>query len=332
MGIARTFDGVLSNFISGDPLFIATDKCTVAAWIRVSDLSVDRAITGRFLNADPGGFGFAIRTTGNLFFDTENNAGTFGGNDSSVAVLGALNNWRFVAVTYDLTAAQTKFYSGSAASNVAQLGTTQVPTVAIDPSTTASCDIGRWNAAADANKIPFKGEIDQIGVWRVVLTLAELQAFADCAGALPQTGEAIFIYRITGASPEPNASTLTATNGTINGTVPVFNGITGCDISAGGLSNVQPRIVKPPSMGGISGGPPILTSYGYDPGGSMGGDVGIQTADSFAAPDYGQDVEKLTQSGMNYGKRGGISRPYGVPAPRFFSLAHLSSYLGKRRG
>jgi hypothetical protein len=152
--------------------------------------------------------------------------------------------------------------------------------------------------------------LDQLGAWRVELSLAELKAFADCASPLPQTNQAIFIHRITGASPEPNASTLTGTQGAINGTVPVSTGITGCDLSA--VAHTPSELKAPTLSGGPGGGYKGCCGLGYGSGsaydeGSTGASVGVVPGDTHEPP--------------NYGEKPGLSKrhPWAYDGPKSFS-------------
>jgi hypothetical protein len=285
MGIARSFDGVKTNFITTDPsdAYAATNKITFAGWAKVTDNSLERNFTGKISGIGGGGGArFSISTGGTLFIVTNV---SFAG--SSVAVSGFLNNWKFVAVTLDGATGECKFYSGASAESITQLGTTQVFFTTLAGTGTAM-DLGR-NAQTGV-ELPFKGELDQWGVWRQVLTLAQLKTHAMCGTAV-LSGDAIYLLPITGASPEPNLSTLTSQQGNINGTVPVTTGITGCDISAvGGVARVGNLSKVPPISGGTGGGYTGCCGLGYNVSAGFGGgeEVGIVPGSQHEPPDFGK--------------------------------------------
>ena len=226
-GAALNFDGT-NDFIAVSTGYAATDNITYEAWVKPSALGLGyRAIV---MNNN---FGSG---TGNVHFQFDggrlmlaiSNSGDYYSNFSF-----SLNTWYHVAATYSKSLAQVKFYINGAPQ--------ETLTALTPPSINANqaFRIGSWAGGAGRE---FVGDIDEIRIWSVVRTPAEIAASYACELEVPQTGLEMYYQFNQGNAGlnNPGVTTLTdiSTNGR-NGTLTNF-ALTGASsnwVTPGGVTS-----------------------------------------------------------------------------------------------
>jgi PEP-CTERM motif len=208
-------DGITSFVNMGDPAKVDTlGQFTMSTWLKLSDLNANNGGSGnvRLLAKQEGTFfdGFswnlngpnvgtrsidnfrlAMFIGGTTAFDFGFSVGAVG-SEGDGDVIGA-SDWVFLAVTYDGTATtdNLKFYSGSNANAVTQLGVTQTANAGAVRATAGLANFGPgFTDAAPAADFAAEGLQDDIRVYDNVLDLAALEAVrAENAGAAGIVGD-----------------------------------------------------------------------------------------------------------------------------------------------
>lgn len=334
MGIARQWSFNSANYISSQGDFTEaaiTGKVTFAAWVKIArndgstlGISGKRISTGGLIYGSRWSVFSPTPSTCQIYTETFKAWNTFSSDkhkrDQSNTFTGFLNSYVFLASVFDGALGSYKFYKGTNNLDVAELGTAVSEGTCDGVSevgATGDIDVGRWGGTSGQEQ-PFDGNMTMLGAWRAALTLAELKNFAGCNIVRPE--DAIYIYRITGASPEPTSSTMQPTHtGVIFGLVPVVNEATGCSSSLIVNSPPVPGLLKPPPF---TGGPGPMD---YDEG-STGSAVGPNEGFLHQAPNFAS-LHRAT------GARGLLGRAKTPKiAKRYFSLDHLAADIRTKRG
>jgi PEP-CTERM motif len=207
-------DGLTSFVNMGDPAKVDTlSQFTMSTWLKLSDLNANNGGSGnvRLLAKQEGTFfdGFSWNlnnpNVGVRGIDDFRMAMFIGGVTAfdfgfSIGAVGSegdgdvdATDWVFLAVTYDGTATtdNLKFYSGSNANAVTQLGVTQTANAGAVRTTAGFANFGPgFTDAAPAADFAAEGLQDDIRVYDNVLDLAALEAVrAENAGAPGITGD-----------------------------------------------------------------------------------------------------------------------------------------------
>ncbi len=194
-------DGITSFVNMGDPAKVDTlGQFTMSTWLKLSDLNANNGGSGnvRLLAKQEGTFfdGFSWNlnnpNVGTRSIDNFRMAMFIGGQTAfdfgfSVGAVGSegdgdvqgASDWVFLAVTYDGTATtdNLKFYSGSNANAVTQLGVSQTANAGAVRTTAGLANFGAgFTDAAPTADFAAEGLQDDIRVYDNVLDLAALEA------------------------------------------------------------------------------------------------------------------------------------------------------------
>lgn len=162
MNSAGLFDGVSDYIdIDDDPKFQVTDKISISLWVYPTDDSKDQT----FVAKSDGTKGW------NIFYNKRNNKSNriqFRiriGNKSKQAVLNEpqnwLNNWHFIAVTYDGVSMKLYVDQGTPSASKSQTGNINTTS---NPVTIANRDNDQY----------FSGNLDEIKIWNSALSTTEI--------------------------------------------------------------------------------------------------------------------------------------------------------------
>jgi hypothetical protein len=204
---------------SGNPAKLnGLSNLTLTCWVnlRANQNASDRLISKFSTTA---GFDFrfnnATASSAQLIFELNTNSGS---SASSAANINALNQWVFLAVTYDgsgASSSQVNFYSGLTNVAVTQLGTAQTVTVVRGPGIEDTTNEFRVasTAATTADRTP-PAWIDDVRVYNTVLSQSDLESvrleilpvapsiIQQPSGLnLPQGSNATFTVTVGGPSP-----------------------------------------------------------------------------------------------------------------------------------
>jgi hypothetical protein len=162
---------------------------TMTCWV---NLQANQNTSDRLISkfSTTAGFDFrfnnATANSAQLIFELNTNSGS---SASASANINALNQWVFVAVTYNgsgTSSSQVNFYSGLTNVSVSQLGTAQTITVARGPGivdTTNDFRVGS-TAASTSDRTP-PAWFDDVQVFNTVLSQSDLEAVRLENGSLP---------------------------------------------------------------------------------------------------------------------------------------------------
>lgn len=158
------FDGTDDHVVAGD-LDAFTGDFTISAWIKVRDVTSNRAIMARWKNAGSEEFVLLVNTERNLSFSTQNSATCTGGafetllSDSPLS----LSEWHHVAAVVD-SAVEKRLYIDGEREGVAALD-----------HALPDCAIDTWIGQAEREaRAPFHGVIDDVRVYNFALTESEI--------------------------------------------------------------------------------------------------------------------------------------------------------------
>lgn len=224
MGVSRTWNGSVANYINTVDQHVFAGTFSHIAWIRPAALGLTNTIWGNSFDA---GAGWRINSANRLELFWSNGA-VYDFHKVSVPLLaadGASRNWLqagrslFVAITGQSNPLSANFYAGLTPNEVTFLGN-QTHANPIAPNGVQIIALG-VNMFGLTPQFAFTGGLDRLGRWQnVQLSLAELKAVAVCGAVPPQPLTNSFFYEITGASPEPNTAFAGGVDATIVGTLP----------------------------------------------------------------------------------------------------------------
>jgi hypothetical protein len=204
------FDGI-NDYVSastGGPT--GTSNRTVECWIKTSKNISTQQILVDWGTTSPNGARFTLNLInfGKLRIEV-------GGNGFNSTQSIADGNWHHVAITYDHAATlKFKMYIDG------QLESNQNTTVAVNTSATGGFQIGRRSDMVNY----FDGTIDEVRVWNVVRTQAEIQAAMNSEFCAIPAGLVAYFKFNEGVAGAMNTGITTATNavGSNNGTLSGF--------------------------------------------------------------------------------------------------------------
>jgi hypothetical protein len=176
-GEALGFNGSSSSAATTEPVLDTTTSFSVAAWVRPTDLSIDRDIFGQdnAAVADAarrGGFSVGIRREGRaarwsfgMGDGSSRRSPVVRATDSRALTADAIGRWTHIAASYDASTQTMSLYVNGAV--MAQVQRTAVPWAATGPFT-----IGRSDNGGPANF--WKGEVIRAKAYDRVLTSTDL--------------------------------------------------------------------------------------------------------------------------------------------------------------
>ena len=216
---------------------------TMTCWV---NLQANQATSDRLMGkfSTTGGFDFrfnnASASAAQLYFELNTNSGSSAGASANI---NALNQWIFVAVTYDgsgLSSNQVNFYSGLTNAAVNLLGTVQTINVVHGPGildTTNDFRVGS-TAASTADRTP-PAWIDDVRVYASVLSITDLEAVRAAGGfASPMS----FLSRPVSQTVYPYPLTTNVTFSVLPSSTPdylqwFFNGTNAANAISGATNN-----------------------------------------------------------------------------------------------
>jgi hypothetical protein len=210
-GNALAFNGASNVGVSDNAGLDLQDSYTIEAWVRATSLSADRTIISK-------GNQYAIKLVagGGLYFYSSEM-----GPISSGATLQS-NAWSHIAVTFDISADQVRFYlNGSLITTVSGVLNTQ--------SDYSQLYIG----AGDGQSDPMIGYLDEVRIWNKVLTPAEIK-IGMITEIKPSNANYAFLvayWKFNEASGAMAADVKGNNDGTVNGTAWVASGAIMIDVS-----------------------------------------------------------------------------------------------------
>lgn len=245
MGIARHFNagesgsgGVHTEYLASAVSAENYAAFTCCAWIKRDYSGSRNGIMGR-MNDFHNGWCFFVddsffggENSGRLNFFALTTAG--GGTEFTITSPGVvLDDWVFVATTYDQTSVGTevKIWYGNTAENLRVIQTGSM--------TGTFSEIGVWailfgnvtngNAFTGGAIRGWNGSADQFGIWFAALSEDELKQAMQCGNRV-QPSAIKFIVDVNGTDPEDGvAISLAPVTFTVNGTEVIFGEYVGCD-------------------------------------------------------------------------------------------------------
>jgi len=338
MGVSRTFNGSVSNYLDTVDRFLFDGASAQCAWIRVASLTGEKVIFGnkhfQAGTSPPGGYRLVITGSSQLSIKWISGGSAWELSKPLIILGGASQDWLqvglslFVAVNITSTSPppSAEFFVGLIPSGVVSLGTSSGGGVILSNSAD-KVFVGAVNNIGTPEEA-FNGKLQRVGRWGGLnLTLAELKAVAVCGATPPFAASNTFFYEMTGASPEPNTG-LGGGGATIVGSLPL-----GPDLCTGGSEAVaippgNPSIVSPglPHFSGGPGGGLQIPTLSFDDGGPAHLDPTTGNARIVQAPDWGSMGIKGSRGGQKGGQL--AQRQSGM----YRGLDHLAAKLrGKRK-
>jgi hypothetical protein len=201
-----------------------TGNLTIAAWIKLESLPTSGQY---FIIADKGRQGTIANVSYNL--GIYNSSGTYKLNTqlSNGTTLNTLNvpwtpstgTWYHVALTYNVSTKDCKFYV-----NGAQQGTTQTGTLSSINNDNYDFHVGAVETATGLKDLYFDGIIDELGIWKRELALADIED-------LYNNGDGLQYPFGTDATVSPDVLSLTA-----SAPAPTISAIRNVAVAAAALS------------------------------------------------------------------------------------------------
>jgi len=225
MGTARHWNGT-DDVLYIFPSFTSYTAFTWVAWVKRDSITPTRnGLAGRVISAANG---WAI-------YITEGNLLTFQ-HDATLDQIASpdLSNWTLLAITHVGSGGSgtTKFYSGTNSTNITLLSTLTPGAGGFSElaGSGTAISLGHITGFSALSTVAWNGSLDQIGIWTVELTLAEIKAASAC-GQNVRPGFQKLVADITGSSPEPCIFDNVANTLTVSGTTVLTGVAVGCDAS-----------------------------------------------------------------------------------------------------
>ena len=209
-GQGLNFDGVDDYVIASNVGPLGSTDRTVECWIRTSNSISSQTVIIDWGAMSPSGSRFTLNLINNGRLRIE-----IGGNGITGTTQVANGVWHHVAVTYDHSATtKVRMYIDGIQEFARNF------TVGVNTASTNAIQLGRRNDGVNF----YQGEMDEVRIWDVVRTAAEISANMNLEYCSPQTGLVAY-YQLNDGMPSGMNSTITSASELIsanNGTLTNF--------------------------------------------------------------------------------------------------------------